>query len=97
MIPMTFRPLAKRILVQPLAPESKVGALYLPENSKEQPQQGTVIAAGQIESVKVGDTVVFARYGGAEVTLDGQKLLIIEEDNILGVVDPADPVSEHTD
>ena len=88
---MTFRPLAKRLLVQPLAPESKVGALYLPETSKEQPQQGTVVAAGQVESVKVGDTVVFARYGGTEVTLDGQKLLILDEDNILGVVEPAVP------
>jgi len=92
---MSLQPLAKRVLVEPLPPQEKAGDIFLPENTKNQSsgdcQQGIIIAAGSVESIKVGDRVIYGRFGGTEVTLDGKKLLIIDEDNLLGVVesDPA--------
>lgn len=95
---MMIRPLGDRVLVEPIEQEETIagGMLVLPETAKEKPQQGKVLAVGagrrdedgdRIEmDVKEGDTVLFAKYGGTEVKLDGKKLLIMKEADILGIV-----------
>ncbi len=96
-----LRPLADRVVVQPIEREETFagGALVLPETAKEKPQQGTVIAVGpgprdedgdRIEmDVHVGDTVLYAKYTGTEIKLDNQKLLILKENDILAVIENA--------
>jgi chaperonin GroES len=95
---ISIRPLGDRVIVEPLEQEETIagGMLVLPETAKEKPQQGKVLAAGagrrdddgkRIEmDVKEGDTVLFAKYAGTEVKLDGKKLLIMKEADILGIV-----------
>lgn len=86
-----------RILVEPVEKEETIaGGLLLPETAKEKPQQGNVLAAGEGRrdddgkripmDVKVGDKVLFAKYAGTEIKLDGKKLLIMKEADILGVI-----------
>ncbi|MFP4323921.1 MAG: co-chaperone GroES [Anaerolineales bacterium] len=95
---MKLRPLADRVVVEPSENEEQTKAgLYLPETAKEKPQQGTVIAVGPgrrdedgdyiAVDVKEGDTVLFAKYAGTEIKLDDQKVLIMKESDILGVVE----------
>jgi chaperonin GroES len=91
--------LGDRLLIEPAEQEETFagGQLVLPETAKEKPQQGTVLAAGagrldedgeRIQmDVKVGDRVLFAKYAGTEIKLDGKKLLIMKESDILGVVE----------
>jgi chaperonin GroES len=92
-----LRPLYDRIVVKRVAEEERTkGGLYIPDQNKEKPAQGEVIAIGQgrrLESgalvpleVAVGDKVLFGKYNGTEIELDGEKLLILREDEILGVV-----------
>jgi chaperonin GroES len=95
---ISIRPLGDRVIVEPLEQEETIagGMLVLPETAKEKPQQGKVLAVGagrrdddgeRIEmDVKEGDTVLFAKYAGIEVKLDGKKLLIMKEADILGIV-----------
>ena len=94
---MKIRPLADRLLVEPIEKEETIaGGLLLPETAKEKPQQGEVLAAGEGRrdddgkripmDVKVGDRVLFAKYAGTEIKLDGKKLLIMKESDILGIV-----------
>jgi chaperonin GroES len=94
-----LRPLGDRLLIEPAEQEETFagGQLVLPETAKEKPQQGVVLAAGagrldddgeRIQmDVKVGDRVLFAKYAGTEIKLDGKKLLIMKESDILGVVE----------
>jgi chaperonin GroES len=95
---INIRPLGDRLLVEPIEQEETIaGGLLLPETAKEKPQQGNVLAAGagrrdddgdRIEmDVKVGDKVLFAKYAGTEIKLDGKKLLIMKESDILGIVE----------
>jgi chaperonin GroES len=96
---MNIRPLGDRVLVEPVEQEETIagGMLVLPETAKEKPQQGAVLAVGagrrdedgdRIEmDVKVGDRVLYAKYGGTEVKLNGKKLLILKESDILGIVE----------
>lgn len=96
---LKLRPLNDRIVVKPYEGEEQTASgLYLPETAKEKPQQGEVIAVGPGRyddegehripmDVKVGDMVLFAKYGGTEVKLDGEKLLILKESDILAVVE----------
>jgi chaperonin GroES len=91
-----IRPLADRVVVEP-GPEEDVtpGGIVLPDTAKEKPQKGKVIAVGSgrlLENgqrapmtVKVGDTVLYSKYGGNEVTLEGKEYLILEEDQVLAV------------
>lgn len=94
---MTIRPLQDRILVKRVKEEEKTkGGLFIPETAKEKPIEGEVIAVGNgkvLENgtarpldVKVGDRVLFSKYGGTEVKLDGEEHLIMREDDILGVI-----------
>jgi chaperonin GroES len=95
---INIRPLGDRVIVEPLEQEEKTASgLYIPETAKEKPQQGKVLAVGagrrdeegdRIEmDVKAGDTVLFAKYAGTEVKLDGKTLLIMKETDILGIVE----------
>lgn len=94
---MKLRPLYDRVLVKRLEEEEKTkGGIIIPDSAKEKPLQGKVIAAGNgkiLESgkaraldVAAGDTVLFGKYSGTEVKVDGEDLLILREEDILGVV-----------
>jgi chaperonin GroES len=79
--------------------EQKVGGIIIPDSAKEKPQQGNVIAAGNGKThdgkrvpldVKPGDTILFGKYSGQEIKLDGEDYIIMREDDVLGVIDGAD-------
>jgi len=95
---INIRPLGDRIVVEPIEQdETTSSGLLLPETAKEKPQQGMILAAGlgrrdddgdRIEmDVKVGDKVLFAKYAGTEIKIDGKKMLIMKESDILGVIE----------
>ena len=97
MAKISFKPLGSRVLVEPVEQEETTASgIILPETAKEKPQQGKVLAAGlgdrndkgeRVEmDVKAGDIVLFAKYSGTEVKMDGKKLLILRESDILGIV-----------
>ncbi len=94
---LNLKPLGSRVIVEPVEEnEVTAGGIVLPETAKEKPQKGVVLAAGpgdrdedgdRIEmDVKVGDTVLFAKYGGTEIKVDGKKLLILRESDLLAIV-----------
>ena len=95
---MNVRPLDDRIVVEPVEAETKTaGGIVLPDTAKEKPQKGKVVAIGQGKllddgkrapmSVKKGDLVLYARYGGTEIKVDGKELLIIRESDVLAKVE----------
>ena len=94
---MNIRPLGDRVLVEPIEEkEQTVGGIIIPDSAKEKPMQGTVIAVGKKTDkdgkeiafdVKVGDTVLLPKYGGTEVKLDGKKLQLVREEDLLGVLE----------
>ncbi len=95
---MKLRPLGDRLVVEPVEQEERTaGGIILPETAKEKPQQGNVLAVGPGRrdgdgkhvpmDVKVGDRVLYAKYAGTEVKLDGQKLLILRESDVLAIVE----------
>ena len=95
---MKFRPLHDRVLVRPLEGEDKTaGGIIIPDTAKEKPQQGEVIAVGKgkiLENgevrpldVKVGDNILFGKYSGTEVKVDGEELLVMKEDDLFAVVE----------
>jgi chaperonin GroES len=94
---MNIKPLGNRVVVEPTEQEQLTASgIVLPETAKEKPQRGKVLAAGpgsrlesgarQVLDVQVGDTVLFAKYGGTEIKVEGRTLLILREDDILAVV-----------
>ena len=100
---MKFRPLHDRVVVRRIQAEEKsVGGIIIPDTAKEKPSQGEVIAVGpggRDESgklipidVKAGDRVLFGKWSGTEVKIDGQELLIMKESDIMGIID--EPVSK---
>jgi len=85
---MNFQPLGKRVLIERVE-EAKTTAsgIYIPDSAKEKPSQGKVLAVStEVENVAVNDTVVFGKYAGSELTLDGTTYLVIETDDLLGIV-----------
>ena len=95
---MNIRPLLDRIIVKRIEEETKTaGGLIIPDSAKEKPQMGMVIAAGNGKKtedgkvlaldVKVGDKVLFGKYAGTEIKVDGEEYLMMREDDILGVVE----------
>ena len=97
---MNIRPLHDRIIVQRLEEgEQKVGGIIIPDTAKEKPMQGKVIAAGNGKTkddgkripldVAAGDTILFGKYSGQEIKLDGQEYLIVREDEVLAIVESA--------
>jgi chaperonin GroES len=95
---MNVRPLHDRIIVQRIEEgEQRVGGIIIPDTAKEKPQQGKVISAGngkvkddgkrQPLDVKAGDVILFGKYSGQEIKLEGQEYLIMREDEVLAVID----------
>jgi chaperonin GroES len=95
---MNMRPLHDRVIVHRLDEgEQRVGGIIIPDTAKEKPQQGTIIAAGNGKAhrtgkrvpldVKAGDRILFGKYSGQEIELDGHKYLIMKEDDVLAVVE----------
>ena len=95
---MNLKPLADRLVVEPIEQEDvTAGGIILPETAKEKPQQGKVLAAGPGRTdedgkripmeVNVGDKVLYAKYSGTEIKLDGKKVLILRESDILAIVE----------
>jgi len=95
---MKIRPLQDRVIVQRIEEEEKTkGGIIIPDTAKEKPQEGKVIAVGKGKvsyegkvmplSVKAGDKILFGKYAGTEVKLEGKDYLIMREDDILGVVE----------
>jgi chaperonin GroES len=95
---LKLRPLGNRMVVEPLeAEEVTAGGIVLPETAKEKPQKGIVLSIGPGErddkgkriemDVAAGDTVLYAKYAGTEIKLDGKKLLILKESDILAILE----------
>jgi chaperonin GroES len=94
---MKVKPLSDRVVIQPLEADEKTsGGIYLPDTAKEKPQMGKVVATGpgkisdtgqlvKIE-VKVGDTVLYGKYSGTDITLDNKEYLIVRESDILAIL-----------
>lgn len=94
---VNFKPLGNHLVVEPIEQESRTaGGIILPETAKEKPQMGTVLAVGsgkrlpngtvQEMSVKPGDKVLYAKYGGTTVKVENKELLILSEDDVLAIV-----------
>jgi len=96
---MNIRPLYDRIVVKRLDndAEKTAGGLFIPDSAKEKPQEGEVVAVGQGKraddgklialDVKVGDRILFGKYSGSDIKMDGEEFLIMREDEVLGVID----------
>ena len=87
-----IKPLADRVVIEPLAAETKTASgIYIPDSAKEKPQQGKVVAVGndakdEKPTVKVGDNVLYGKYAGTELKLDGGDYLIMREIDIFGII-----------
>jgi chaperonin GroES len=95
---LKLKPLGNRLVVEPLeAEEVTAGGIVLPETAKEKPQKGTVLSIGPGErddqgkriemDVQAGDTVLYAKYAGTEIKVDGKKLLILKESDVLAIIE----------
>ncbi|MEM9365981.1 MAG: co-chaperone GroES [Planctomycetota bacterium] len=95
---VSLRPLDDRVVVQPSeAEETTAGGIVLPDSAKEKPQRGTVVAVGPGKlldsgargelSVSVGDVVIYGKYGGSEIEIDGEEMKILRESDILAKID----------
>jgi chaperonin GroES len=88
---MKVQPLDERVLVEPAEQEDKVGSIIIPDTAKEKPSMGKVIAVGTDEELqkllKVGDKVIFGKFAGEEIKIEGKKHLIISRSDILAKVD----------
>ncbi|MFM7336082.1 MAG: co-chaperone GroES [Tabrizicola sp.] len=94
---MAFKPLHDRVLVKRIQSDEKTkGGLIIPDTAKEKPAEGEIVAVGEgarkdsgeliAPSVKAGDRILFGKWSGTEVTLDGEELLIMKESDILGII-----------
>ena len=94
---MKIKPLSDRVVVKPLeATEKTQGGIYLPDTAKEKPQQGKIVAVGPGRvadngelikpSIKVGDKVLYGKYSGTEITIEGEEYLFVRESDILAII-----------
>ncbi len=94
---MKIKPLEDRVVIKPAPPDEKVqGGIIIPDTAKEKPQKGEIVAIGPGKvsdagekipmTVKVGDTILYGKYSGTEVTIDGEEYLIVRESDILAVI-----------
>lgn len=93
---MNFRPLQDRVLIERIEEEVSTGGIVIPDNAKEKPARGIVRAAGKGKKCKdgqvcaldvnVGDTVLFGKYAGTEIKLDGKEYIVLREEDVLGIV-----------
>jgi chaperonin GroES len=92
MTKISIKPLADRVVIEPLAAETKTASgIYIPDSAKEKPQQGKVVAVGkgtkdEPTTVKVGDTVLYGKYAGTELKLDGGDYIIMRESDIFAIL-----------
>ncbi len=97
---MTLRPLHDRVLIRPIEQDERtIGGIIIPDTAKEKPQEGEILAAGQGArddngnlrplDVKVGDVVLYGKWSGTEVKVDGEDLVIMKESDIMGVLEGA--------
>src|SRR5574340_399535 len=97
---MNIRPLYDRLVVKRIEEkETKVGGLFIPDSAKEKPQEGEVVAVGECKrledgklaplDVQKGDRILFGKYSGSEIRIEGEELLIMREDEVLGVLEGA--------
>ena len=96
---VTFKPMADRVVIEPLESDEQVssGGIYIPDTAKEKPMQGKVVAAGAGArddngkvmplDVKKGDTILFGKWSGTEVTVEGEELLVMKESDIMGIIE----------
>ncbi len=102
---MSFRPLHDRVLVRRVKEEAKSkGGIIIPDTVKEKPQEGKIVAVGTGTrgddgkvtplDVKAGDRILFGKWSGTEVTIDGEELLIMKESDILGIVENTKPAAK---
>ena len=88
---MNIKPLADRVLVAPAQAEEKVGGIIIPDTAKEKPLRGKIIAAGNGTKdeemvLKEGDEVLYGKYAGTEIELDGEKFLIMRQSDVLAII-----------
>ncbi|MDD3629720.1 MAG: co-chaperone GroES [Bacteroidales bacterium] len=89
---MKIKPLADRVVIEPAPAEEKTaGGIIIPDTAKEKPLKGTVVAVGDGKkdepmTVKVGDQVLYSKYAGTEITIDGKEYLIVRESDILAII-----------
>jgi len=89
---LNIKPLADRVLVEPAAAEEKTASgIYIPDTAKEKPQRGKIVAVGNGKkdepmTVKVGDTVLYGKYAGTEINIDGKEYLIMRESDIFAII-----------
>jgi len=92
MTQVNVKPLADRVLIEPAAAEKKTaGGIIIPDTAKEKPQRGTVVAVGpgkkdEPMSVKIGDVVLYGKYAGTEITVEGNDYLIMRESDIVAII-----------
>ncbi|MEO8028649.1 MAG: co-chaperone GroES [Bryobacteraceae bacterium] len=102
---MNIRPLYDRIVVKRVEDkETKVGGLFIPDSAKEKPQEGEVLAVGKGKrtdsgeiiplDVKAGDRILFGKYSGSEIKIDGEECMIMREDEVLGILEATETVSK---
>lgn len=88
---MNIKPLADRVLIAPAAAEEKVGGIIIPDTAKEKPLRGKVIATGEgtkdeAMQLKAGDTVLYGKYAGTEIELEGEKYLMMRQSDVLAII-----------
>lgn len=89
---VNFKPLADRVVIEPMAAETKTASgIIIPDTAKEKPQEGTVVAVGPGKkdeplTVKEGDKVIYGKYSGSELNIDGKDYLIVREADLLGII-----------
>lgn len=85
---MKFKPLGKRVLIERVEETNTTATgIIIPDNAKEKPLSGKVVAVSkEVEGVEEGDKIVFAKYGGTEITLDDKKYLVLNIDDVLGII-----------
>lgn len=89
---MSIKPLSDRVLVEPAAAEEKTaGGIFIPDTAKEKPQRGTVVSVGpgtkkEPTTLKIGDVVLYGKYSGTEIQVDGKNLLIMRESDVLATL-----------
>ncbi|MBP3726572.1 MAG: co-chaperone GroES [Bacteroidaceae bacterium] len=88
---MNIQPLADRVLVSPAAAEEKVGGIIIPDTAKEKPLHGKVVAAGNGTKdeemvLKAGDNILYGKYAGTEIELEGEKYLIMRQSDVLAIL-----------
>lgn len=90
---MNIKPLADRVLVEAKEAETKTASgLYIPDTAKEKPQQGTIVATGNGKKdepmeLKAGDTVLYGKYSGTEINVDGKEYLMMRQSDVLAIID----------